>query len=131
MGLRGLLCAGAQDLPWGKESSWCQRKGREGLRQPRVAHIHAPLSLALVLHLSDSWGCSALAGKCHMAEILTELPEEQMLLMEKVSLQLINLFQSRVCREFSSDWNWKLKILHRWKHERCEPCQPRSVWNCF
>lgn len=68
----------------GKESSWCQRKGREGPRHPRVTHIHVPLSLALVPHLLDPWGCSALAGKHYMAEELTELPEEQMLLTEKV-----------------------------------------------
>lgn len=72
---------------WGKESSWCQRKGREGLGHPRVTHIHALLSLTLFLPLLDLWGCSALAGKCHVAEILTELPKEQMLLTGSQSLQ--------------------------------------------
>lgn len=108
------------------ESSWCQRKGREGLRHCGVAHIHVVPSLALVLHLLDPWGCSALAGKHHIAEIVTELPKKQMLLTDKVSLQLISLFQSRICREFSWDWNWK----HTLQHEGCESCQPRSAWKC-
>jgi len=67
-----------------KESSWCERKGRAGLAHPRVALTRVILSLVMVLHLSDAWGSSALAGKRHMAEAVAELPEERVLLMEKV-----------------------------------------------
>lgn len=67
-----------------KESSWCERKSREGPTRPGVALSRVILSLVMVLHLSGTWGSSALAAKCHMAETAAELPEEQMLLMEKV-----------------------------------------------
>lgn len=67
-----------------KESSWCERKGREGPTCPRVALTRVILSLVMVLHLSDTWDSSALAGKRHMAETVAELPEEQVLLTEKV-----------------------------------------------
>lgn len=61
MALRCPLCAGAWDLLWGNESSWCQGKAGGSLRHPRAAHIQVLLSLALVLHLWDLWDYSALA----------------------------------------------------------------------
>lgn len=67
-----------------KESSWCGRKGREGPTHPGVALTRVILSLVMVLHLSDMWGSSAPAGKHHMAGTVAELPEEQMLLAEKL-----------------------------------------------
>lgn len=67
-----------------KESSWFERKDKEGLKHPRITFSLVILSLIMVLHLSDTWGSSALTGKCHMAETVAKLPEEQMLLTEKV-----------------------------------------------
>lgn len=85
-----------------KESSWYERKVREGLTHPRVAPTHGILSSDMVWHLSDTRGSAALAGKRHMAGAEAQLPQEQMLLTEgTVFFSYFNLFQPRVCREFS------------------------------
>lgn len=83
------------------ESSWWERKGREG--QTRHGVVVTPLtqSSIMVLRLSALWDCSAFTGNLHVAEAVAERLEEQMLRMESHPLQLKQLISAKGCRGFS------------------------------